>query len=242
VRVTADQTAIVGGAGEGAAVDFRVAQLRAELERATFGVDEDVLSERIGALTGKVAVIKVGAPTNAELKELQHRVEDALSATRAAMAEGIVAGGGAALLHAESALDDLEVSGDYAIGVEIVRRVLADPAYLIASNAGFSGQEVVARMSAMGRDEGFDALDGRFGNMIEMGIVDPLRVARSALQNGASVAGLLLTTNTLIAEEQTPWGGSRALMTEFGPLDEGLNQPSPDSSTPQSLGLGPSIG
>jgi chaperonin GroEL len=242
VRVTADQTAIVGGAGEGAAVDFRVAQLRAELERATFGVDEDVLSERIGALTGKVAVIKVGAPTNAELSELQHRVEDALSATRAAMAEGIVAGGGAALLHAEPALDDLEVSGDYATGVEIVRRVLAEPAYLIASNAGYSGQEVVARMSVMGRDDGFDALVGRFGNMIEMGIVDPLRVARSALQNGASVAGLLLTTNTLIAEEQTPWGGSRALMTEFGPLDEGLNQPSPDSSTPQSLGLGPSIG
>jgi chaperonin GroEL len=149
VRVTADQTAIVGGAGEGEAVDFRVAQLRAELDRATFGVDEDVLSERIGALTGKVAVIKVGAPTNAELSELQHRVEDALSATRAAMAEGIVAGGGAALLHAEPALDDLEVKDDYATGVEIVRRVLAEPAYLIASNAGFSGQEVVARMSAM---------------------------------------------------------------------------------------------
>ena len=93
-----------------------------------------------------------------------------------------------------------------------------------------------------GVDEGFDALQGRFGNMIEMGIIDPLRVARSALQNGASVAGLLLTTNTLIAEEQTPWGGSAALMTEFGPLDEGLHQPSPDSSTPQSLGLGPSVG
>ena len=97
-------------------------------------------------------------------------------------------------------------------------------------------------MSKMGQDEGFDALQGRYGNMIEMGIIDPLRVARSALQNGASVAGLLLTTNTLVAEEQTPWGGSRALMTEFGSLDEGLNQPSPDASTPQSLGLGPSVG
>jgi chaperonin GroEL len=94
----------------------------------------------------------------------------------------------------------------------------------------------------MGVDDGFDALEGRFGNMIEMGIIDPLRVCRSALQNGASVAGLLLTTNTLVAEEQTPWGGSRALMTEFGELDEGLHQPSPDSSTPQSLGLGPSVG
>jgi chaperonin GroEL len=242
VRVTADSTAIVGGGGSSDAVEFRVAQLRAELERATFGVDEDVLTERIGALTGKVAIIRVGAPTDAELKELQHRVEDALSATRAAMAEGIVAGGGAALLHAEQALDDLDLKGDYATGAEIVRRVLAEPAYLIASNAGYSGQEVVAKLSGLGQDEGFDALAGRFGNMIEMGIIDPLRVARSALQNGASVAGLLLTTSTLIAEEQTPWGGSAALMTEFGPLDEGLNQPSPDASTPQSLGLGPSIG
>jgi len=242
VRVTADRTAIIGGGGSADAVEFRLTQLRAELARATFGVDEDVLTERIGALSGRVAVIKVGAPTNAELKELQHRVEDALSATRAAMAEGVVAGGGVALLHAESALDDLQVSADYAIGVEIVRRALTEPAYLIAANAGYSGQEVVARLAQLGVDEGFDALQGRYGNMIEMGIVDPLRVARSALQNGASVAGLLLTTNTLVAEEQTPWGGSPALMTEFGALDEGLHQPSPDPSTPQSLGLGPSVG
>jgi chaperonin GroEL len=242
VRVTADRTAIVGGYGSPDAVEFRIAQLRAELERATFGVDEEVLTERIGALSGKVAVVRVGAPTNAELKELQHRVEDALSATRAAMAEGIVAGGGAALLHAESVLDDLEVKDDYATGVDIVRSVLTEPAFLIASNAGYSGHEVVTRLRQMDVDEGFDALQGRYGNMIEMGIIDPLRVARSALQNGASVAGLLLTTNTLVAEEQTPWGGSAALMTEFGPLDEGLNQPSPDASTPQSLGLGPSVG
>jgi chaperonin GroEL len=242
VRVTADSTAIIDGGGSPEDVEFRVTQLRAELERATFGVDEDVLTERIGALTGKVAVIRVGAPTPAELKELQHRVEDALSATRAAMAEGIVAGGGAALLHAEGSLDDLQVKDDYAIGVDIVRRALPEPAFLIAANAGYSGQEVLAQTEKLGRDEGFDALQGRYGNMIEMGIIDPLRVTRSALQNGASVAGLLLTTNTLVAEEQTPWGGSPALMTEYGPLDEGLNQPSPDSSTPQSLGLGPSIG
>ena len=242
VRVTADSTAIIHGGGSPEDVEFRVTQLRAELERATFGVDEDVLTERIGALTGKVAVIRVGAPTPAELKELQHRVEDALSATRAAMAEGIVAGGGAALLHAEGSLDDLQVKDDYAIGVDIVRRALPEPAFLIAANAGYSGQEVLAQSEKLSRDEGFDALQGRYGNMIEMGIIDPLRVTRSALQNGASVAGLLLTTNTLVAEEQTPWGGSAALMTEYGPLDEGLNQPSPDSSTPQSLGLGPSIG
>jgi chaperonin GroEL len=242
VRADADSTAIIGGGGSADAVDFRLGQLRAELERSTSGADDDVLSERIGALSGKVAVIRVGAPTSAELKELRHRVEDALSATRAAMAEGIVAGGGAALLHSGGALSDLGLDGDYAIGAGIVASVLTAPAWLIATNAGYSGQDVVSRMAAMGADEGFDALQGRYGNMIEMGIIDPLRVARSALQNGASVAGLLLTTNTLVAEEQTPWGGSRALMTEYGSLDEGLQQPSPDSSTPQSLGLGPSVG
>jgi chaperonin GroEL len=251
VRVTADSTAIIGGGGSSEAVDFRLNQLRAELERATFGMDEDVLTERIGALSGKVAVIRVGAPTSAELKELRHRVEDALSATRAAMAEGIVAGGGAALLHSVTALDtvfanraasDADVTGDYAIGVEIVRRALSEPATLIAANAGYDAAATVARSAALGPDEGFDALSGRQGDMVEMGIVDPLRVVRSALANGASVAGLLLTTNTLVAEEQTAWGGSRALMTEYGSLDEGLHQPSPDSSTPQSLGLGPSVG
>ena len=242
VRVTADSTAIIDGAGTSEQIAYRVAQLRAELGRATFGIDEDVLTERIGSLSGKVAVIKVGAPTNAELTELQHRVEDALSATRAAMAEGIVAGGGAALVHAAPVLDELNVDKDYAIGVEIVRRALTEPTFLIAANAGYSGVEVVEQVARMGVDEGFDALEGRFGNMLEMGIIDPLRVCRSALENGASVAGLLLTTNTLIAEEQTPWGGSRALMTEFGELDGGIHQPSPDSSTPQSLGLGPSVG
>jgi chaperonin GroEL len=247
VRVTADDTTIIGGGGPAEAVEFRLGQLRAELERATFGVDEDVLTERIGALSGKVAVIRVGAPTSAELKELRHRVEDALSATRAAMAEGIVAGGGAALLHATGALASAvagvsDVTGDYAIGVGIVRRALSEPATLIAANAGYSASEVVAASARMGPDDGFDALSGQHGNMIEMGIVDPLRVVRSALENGASAAGLLLTTNTLIAEEQTPWGGSPALMTEYGSLDEGLHQPSPDSSTPQSLGLGPSVG
>ncbi len=246
VWVTADTTAIIGGGGSAEQVEFRLGQLRAELERATFGVDEDVLTERIGALSGKVAVIRVGAPTSAELKELRHRVEDALSATRAAMAEGIVAGGGAALLHAVGALDDVssaaDVTGDYAIGVGIVRRALPEPATLIAANAGYDAGSVVAQSATLGPDDGFDALSGRHGNMIEMGIVDPLRVVRSALQNGASVAGLLLTTNTLVAEEQTPWGGSPALMTEYGSLDEGLRQPSPDPSTPQSLGLGPSIG
>jgi chaperonin GroEL len=242
VRVTENMTTIVGGAGSAQDVDFRVGQLRAERERAQFGVDEEVLTERIGALTGKVAVIHVGAATPSELKELQHRVEDALSATRAAIAEGIVAGGGAALLHAEHVLSGLTLTGDDEIGAAIVRAALSEPAWLIASNAGYPAAEVLAKTRDLGPDEGFDALRGQYGNLVEAGIIDPLRVCRSALQNGASVAGLLLTTNSLVAEEQTPWGGSAALMTEFGPLDEGLQQPSPDSSTPQSLGLGPSVG
>src|SRR5882757_12027 len=145
VRVTANSTTIVGGAGSPADVEFRVNQLRAELERAQFGIDEDVLTERIGALTGKVAMIRVGAATPAELKELQHRVEDALSATRAAMAEGIVAGGGATLLHAEKVLAELGIDGDYATGADIVRRALSEPAFLIAGNAGYNAREVLAR-------------------------------------------------------------------------------------------------
>jgi chaperonin GroEL len=242
VRVTENMTTIVGGAGSTQRVEFRVGQLRAERDRAQFGVDEEVLTERIGALTGKVAVIRVGAATPSELKELRHRVEDALSATRAAIAEGIVAGGGAALLHSEHVLSGLRLEGDDEIGAAIVRAALSEPAWLIASNAGYPAAEVLAKSRELGVDEGFDALRGRYVNLVEAGIIDPLRVCRSALQNGASVAGLLLTTNSLIAEEQTPWGGSPALMTEFGPLDEGLHQPSPDASTPQSLGLGPSVG
>jgi chaperonin GroEL len=240
VRVTSDNTTIIGGRGDRAALEMRLSQLRAELARATIGTDEDFFSDRIARLSGKAAIIRVGAPTNAEAKEVRHRVDDSLQATRAAIAEGIVAGGGAALLHAEPALDRVQVDGDYRIGVEIVRSALTEPVHLIASNAGYDGDDVVKQVSALGVDDGFDALEGRFGNMVELGIIDPLRVVRSALQNGASVAGLILTTNSLVAEEVTPW--NKALMTEFGPLDEGIPQPSPDSSTPQSLGLGPSVG
>lgn len=240
VRVTDESTTIVDGAGSQDNIDFRVTQLRSELERATNPHDQDVLTERIGKLSGKVAVVRVGAPTPAELKETQHRVEDALSATRAAMTEGVVAGGGAALVHASRALDDLDLSGDYAIGAEIVRQALREPAYWIATNAGYQGSEVVDKVRELGDDHGFDALEGRYGNLVEMGIIDPLLVARSALQNGGSVAGLILTTNSLVAEEQSPW--NKALMTEYGSLDEGIPQPSPDASTPQSLGMGPSVG
>ncbi|MCE3553312.1 chaperonin GroEL [Pseudonocardia sp. RS11V-5] len=240
VRATNEQSVFIGGHGSKEAVERRLAQLRAEMARASIGTDEDWLNDRIARLSGKAAIISVGAPTNAELKEIRHRVDDSLQATRAAMAEGIVAGGGSALLHAESALDGLDVDGDYRIGVEIVRAALSEPVHLIASNAGYDGADVVKQVADLGVDEGFDALQGRFGDMVEMGIIDPLRVVRSALQNGASVAGLILTTNSLVAEEVTPW--NKSLMTEFGPLDEGIPQPSPDSSTPQSLGLGPSVG
>ncbi|MCO1657288.1 chaperonin GroEL [Pseudonocardia humida] len=240
VRATNEHTVIIGGQGGRDAVERRLAQLRAEMHRASLGTDEDWLTERIARLSGKAAIITVGAPTNAELKEIRHRVDDSLQATRAAMAEGIVAGGGSALLHSEHVLDKMDVSGDYEIGVDIVRRALSEPAHLIATNAGHDGSEVVKQVTEMGVDHGFDALEGRYGNMIELGIIDPLRVVRSALQNGASSAGLILTTNSLVAEEQTPW--NKALMTEFGPLDDGIPQPSPDSSTPQSLGLGPQVG
>ncbi len=240
VRVTGDNTTIIGGGGDREALELRLTQLRAELNRATIGTDEDFFGDRIARLSGKAAIIGVGSPTNAESKEIRHRVDDSLQATRAAIAEGIVAGGGAALLHAEVSLDALDVAGDYRIGVEIVRSALTEPVHLIASNAGYDGDDVVKQVTARGIYEGFDALEGRFGNMVEMGIIDPLRVVRSALQNGASVAGLILTTNSLVAEEVTPW--NKSLMTEFGQLDEGIPQPSPDSSTPQSMGLGPSMG
>ena len=240
VRATNEHTAIIGGGGAEDSVNVRLSQLRAEMNRASIGTDEDWLGDRIARLSGKAAIISVGAPTNAELKEIRHRVDDSLQATRAAMAEGIVAGGGSALLHSEPALDALDVTGDYRIGVEIVRAALTEPVHLISTNAGYDGDDTVKQVSALGVDDGFDALEGRFGNMIEMGIIDPLRVVRSALQNGASVAGLILTTNSLVAEEVTPW--NKALMTEYGPLDEGIPQPSPDSSTPQSLGMGPSVG
>jgi chaperonin GroEL len=240
VRATNENTALIGGGGSEEAKEKRLASLRTEMNRASIGTDVDSMADRIAALSGKAAIIQVGAPTNAELKEIRHRVDDSLQATRAAMAEGIVAGGGAALLHADSALDDLDVTGDYRTGVEIVRAALSEPVNLIATNAGYEGTDVVKQLRDLGVDEGFDALEGRFGDMLQMGIIDPLRVVRSALQNGASVAGLILTTNSLVAEEVTPW--NKALMTEYGPLDEGIPQPSPDASTPQSLGLGPSVG
>jgi chaperonin GroEL len=221
-------------------VEVRLSQLRAEMHRASIGTDEDWLNDRIARLSGKAAIISVGAPTNAELKEIRpprRRLAAGHPGRDGRGDRGRRRRGAAARRDRARRLD---VSGDYRIGVEIVRAALTEPVHLIASNAGYDGADVVKQVSALGVDEGFDALEGRFGDMVELGVIDPLRVVRSALQNGASVAGLILTTNSLVAEEQTPW--NKALMTEFGPLDEGIPQPSPDSSTPQSLGLGPSMG
>jgi len=231
VRVTRDSTTIVGGAGSRQAVEARLEQLRVELARATHPRDRDKLTERLAKLSGRVAVISVGAATPAELKELQHRVEDALSATRAAVEEGIVPGGGAALVHALPALDDLDLSGDYAAGAEVVRAALAAPLYWIARNAGFDGDAIVERVTAMGDTEGFDALGGTFGDLVASGIVDPLKVTRSAFENAASIAGLLLTTDALVAEEVQRVTGE-IYAPGFGDLAEGLPRASSDAATP----------
>jgi chaperonin GroEL len=170
-------------------------------------------------------VIHVGAATGVELKEMQHRVEDSLSATRAAIEEGIVAGGGTALVQAESALDALELTGDAAEGREIVRRALAEPLRWIAINAGYDGQEVRDRVFSMPVGQGFNAMTGEYGDMFDFGVLDPLKVTRSALQSAASIAALLLTTETLLVEEVI--GNPGAIMAPgFGDLAEGMVRPS----------------
>ena len=223
VRVTADRTAIIDGAGVAGAgrVPAGAAAGRAGAGHLRHRRGRAHRADRL-AVRARSPSIRVGAPTNAELAELQHRVEDALSATRAAMAEGIVAGGGVALMHAAPALDELDVEGRLRDrgGDRAPRADRADVPHRRQRGLPRAGGGRRGRADGP-VDEGFDALEGRYGNMIEMGIIDPLRVCRSALENGASVAGLLLTTNTLIAEEQTPWGGSRALMTEFGAAGRG---------------------
>ncbi len=231
VTVTRDSTTIVGGAGDPGAVAARIAAVRTELARTTHPRDQDKLSERLAKLAGRVAVIHVGAATPAELKEKQHRVEDALSATRAAMEEGIVAGGGTALAHAADALDDLDLAGDYAAGAEIVRGALSAPLYWIARNAGHDGAEVVDRVRAMGETGGLDALSGTYGDLIDAGIVDPLVVTRSALENATSIAALLLTTDALVAEEVQRVTGE-IVAPGFGDLAEGLPRASSDAATP----------
>ncbi|MCX9190457.1 chaperonin GroEL [Carbonactinospora thermoautotrophica] len=205
VVVTDDTTTIVDGAGEQSAIQDRVRQLRLEIERADSDWDREKLQERLAKLAGGVCVVRVGAATEVELKEKKHRLEDAISATRAAIEEGIIVGGGSALVHAVSVLDgDLGLTGDEATGVSIVRKAAAEPLRWIAENAGYEGYVIVAKVRERGPGQGFNAATGEYGDLIAQGVIDPVKVTRSALQNAASIASMLLTTETLVVEKPEP--------------------------------------
>jgi chaperonin GroEL len=200
VNVEKDVTTIVEGGGDPALVKARVDELRAQVEETTSDWDREKLQERIAKLAGGVAVVKVGAPTEVELKERKHRVEDALSATRAAVEEGIVAGGGTVLLRAAPAIEKLNLTGDALTGARIVLRSLEEPLRQIAANAGVEGSVVVEKVRGLKGSAGFNAATLEYGDMFAFGVVDPAKVTRSALQNAASIAGMLLTTETLISD------------------------------------------
>ena len=197
---TKDDTTVIDGAGDAEAIKSRMAQIKAQVEETTSDYDREKLQERLAKLAGGVAVIKVGAATEVELKERKHRIEDALSTTRAAVEEGLVPGGGVALLQALQALDALSLEGEEAVGANILRRALEAPVRQIAENAGKEGSVVVAAVKELPIGHGYDALNDVYGDMFEKGIVDALKVTRSALLNAASIAGLVLTTETLITD------------------------------------------
>ena len=202
VKITKDDTTIVGGAGSKQAIDERIAQIKAEYDVTTSDFDKEKLQERLAKLAGGVAVIKVGAATEVELKEIKHRIEDALQATRAAVEEGIVAGGGVAFLAATKALDAVETAdADEKIGVEIIRKALEAPVKTIANNAGFEGSVVAEKIKGLPAGQGLDSATGQYGDMIEMGVLDPVKVARVTLQNAASVASLILITEATVSDE-----------------------------------------
>ncbi|BAK45635.1 chaperonin GroEL [Eggerthella sp. YY7918] len=199
VKVTKDTALIVDGAGDKKAIDDRINQIRAELERVDSDFDREKLQERLAKLSGGVAVLKVGAATESELKEKKSRIEDALQATRAAVEEGIVAGGGVALVDALPALDKVQAADkDEEVGVSIIRKALEAPMRAIAQNAGFEGSVVVEHVKGMGKGEGLNCANGEYGNMISMGVNDPVKVTRTALQSAASVAALILITEATI--------------------------------------------
>src|SRR5262245_53214308 len=198
---TKDDTTIVDGAGEPEAIKGRMTQIKAQIEETTSDYDREKLQERLAKLAGGVAVIKVGAATEVELKEKKHRIEDALSTTRAAVEEGIVAGGGTALLQAIPVLDEVKLDGDAAIGVSILRRALEAPIRQIAENAGKEGSVIVAAVRDLPLGNGYDALNDQYGDMFGKGIVDAAKVTRSALQHAASIAGMVLTTETLVTDK-----------------------------------------
>ena len=203
VVVAKDTTTIVDGAGETANVNDRVAQIKREIENSDSDWDKEKLSERLAKLSGGVCVIKVGAHTEVELKEKKHRIEDAVSATRAAIEEGIVSGGGSAVIHASAVLEgDLGLVGDQAIGVQIVRRGVVEPLRWIAENAGLEGYVVVDKVRELGLGKGLNAATGEYGDLIAQGVIDPVKVTRSALENAASIATMLLTTEALVVEKK----------------------------------------
>ena len=203
VIVTKDNTTVVEGAGNEQDINNRVAQIKTQIENATSDYDKEKLQERLAKLAGGVAVIRVGAATETEMKEKKDRIEDALHATRAAVEEGIVAGGGTALLRTQKKVAQVEGSDDQQLGIQIVRRALEEPLRIIASNAGHDAAVVVnAVRSADNNTYGFDARNNRYIDMVEAGIIDPAKVVRTALQNAASISGLMLTTEAMIGERE----------------------------------------
>lgn len=201
VTITKDNTTIVGGAGSKEAIADRVAAIKGEMEHTDSDFDREKLQERLAKLSGGVAVIKVGAATETELKEIKHRVEDALQATRAAVEEGIVAGGGVAFMDALPALDNIEVSDpEEQIGIDIIKKALTAPVATIAKNAGYEGAVVVDKVSELPAGEGLNSANGEWGNMISMGVLDPVKVTRTTLQNAASVASLILITEATVSD------------------------------------------
>jgi chaperonin GroEL len=200
ITIDKDNTTIIEGAGTKKAIEGRVKQIRAQIDDTTSDYDREKLQERLAKLVGGVAVIKVGAATETEMKEKKARVEDAMHATKAAVEEGIVPGGGVALLRASKALIGLKLSGEQQIGVNIIARAIEEPLRWIATNAGQEGSIVVAKVKAMGPEEGFNALNDKYENLVHAGVIDPTKVVRTALQNSASIASLLLTTEALVSE------------------------------------------
>ena len=201
VKANKEETIIVGGKGDVKEIKKREAQIRAQIEETTSDYDKEKLQERLGKLVGGVAVINVGAATETELKEKKHRVEDALSATKAAVEEGIVAGGGTVLLNIIPALEDFKLEGDEQIGVNIILKALEEPTRQIVSNAGYEGSIIVEQLKHKDKGIGFDAEKGEYVDMVKRGIIDPTKVTRSALQNAASIAGMVLTTECLVADK-----------------------------------------
>ncbi len=202
VVITKDNTTIVDGAGDSAAVTGRVNQIKAEIENTDSDWDREKLQERLAKLAGGVCIIKVGAATEVELKEKKHRIEDAVSATRAAIEEGIVAGGGSALIHAAAVLTDgLGLTGDEAIGVRVVRIALDEPLRWIAENGGVNGYVVTTKVRELGVGNGYNAATEEYGDLVAQGVLDPVKVTRSALVNASSIAGMLLTTETLVVDK-----------------------------------------